>query len=339
MTRFSILVAAALLLIGCGVPVGSTGTGTPGSTPDSADAEPVGGSPDGDSLAAQLTGRSFETASAADATGFNLVPNSALTLSFYLDHEGRDAIGGDAGCNSMGGVAIWDGDTVRSDDLAQTEMACDGLMEQETWWAGLLTSGLELALDGDVLTVRAAGEAGPMQITMRDSSVLHPDLPLVGSTWRLNGLLEGDGSEGVAMSFPDGITASMTISEDPAGHLRLDVFNGLTWMSVPGGFDAATGEFSGGVVIEPADDADPLAATGGIVRVSGGLTGDSVGCPDGTTDCFVDMSLLGADFEFRTNRDTLTVTGLANYAGQGVTFIADDTAPAAEIPADDLPSE
>jgi hypothetical protein len=48
-------------------------------------------------------------------------------------------------------------------------MACEGLMGQEAWWAGLLTSGITLAPDGGTLTVTANGEGGPVTIRMTES--------------------------------------------------------------------------------------------------------------------------------------------------------------------------
>jgi heat shock protein HslJ len=124
----------------------------------------------GNALAEQLLGREFKTGGPADVTGYDLVPGSQLTLAFYRDHDNADAFGGDAGCNSMGAAAAWDGNTVRAaDGLTQTEMACEGLMGQEAWWAGLLTSGITLALDGGTLTVTANGEGGPVTIRMTES--------------------------------------------------------------------------------------------------------------------------------------------------------------------------
>lgn len=324
---------AGLVLAGCGVPA------EPGSTPATgamSTAEPdAGTTPDpdpssttkpaaGGTLAERLLGRSFETRGEGDVAGYDLVSGSALSIGFFPTQDGSPGFGGGAGCNSMGGPAIWDGDTVRAgDDFAQTEMACEGLMDQEGWFSALLHVGLTLSLDGDYLT--ATSTDGAVEIIFVDAAVLHPDIPLVGMTWRLDAIVKSDGMP----YYQWDVTASLTISQDPAdGHLRLDVFDGLTWLSAPGGFDAATGAYSGSVAIEPADSGDPLEATAGTVRVTGGLGGDSIGCPKDQPDCRIaEMSLLGGDFTFETHRDTLTITGLGDDADQGLTFTADTTAP------------
>lgn len=349
MTRFfaAVVLAAGLALAGCGVPQqpGSEpgpDASTSGESPATADGPSTASSGSaglsGGALAEQLDGRSFETRDAEDVRGFDLVPVSVLTISFGTDPQGNPSIGANAGCNGMGGSVTWDGDILRpSDGFFRTEMACEGLMEQEDWYLALLGDGVTLTLDGDVLT--ASDAAGTTEITYIDSSVLHPDVSLAGSTWRLTGLTQGSGDDGVAMSAPGHATASMMVSRDPAdGHIRLDVFDGLTWMSVPGGFDAATGQYSGSVTIEPTDfsasgevsdgEREPFDATAGTVRVTGGLAGDAIGCPAEKPDCRVaEMLLLGSDFEFSTHRDTLTVTGLGEYADRGLTFVVDPAAP------------
>lgn len=290
--------------------------------PGSAGPETTAPEPAGESLAVRLLDRSFETTGAGDVTGYDLVPDSALTLSFYRDHEGAEAFGGDAGCNSMGGRATWDGDTVRAaEGLVQTEMGCEGLMDQESWWAGLLTAGIALTLDGDTLTVTAEG---PVRITMTDSSVVHPDLPLAGTTWHLDGIVQGTGDDGSVSSVPGDLPVTMTISREDDGRLRLDVFNGLKWLSAPGGRDGTTGKPAGEVRIEPVDaTVDPMLATAGVVRVSSGLEGNAEGCEGGGTDCFVDMSVLGSDFDFHIKAGNLTVDGLGENAGHGFIFRAE----------------
>lgn len=84
-------------------------------------------------------------------TGHDLVTGSELRLSF----DG-DRLGGDAGCNQMGGeFEITDGVLV-VDQLAMTEMACmdpPGLMEQEQWFSDFLSSRPRIQQDGDRLTL------------------------------------------------------------------------------------------------------------------------------------------------------------------------------------------
>lgn len=327
LSRFAVAAAAVALVVGCGVPPSDSDTAIPGDTgaaePD--DNGSVAPDDDSSSLAEQLMDRSFETTSPDDVVGYDLVADSALTLSFYRDHEGASAVGGDAGCNAMGGAATWEDNTVRATELIQTEMACEGLMEQEAWWAGLLTDGVALELDGDILTVTAGSAGEKVTITMTDAAVLHPDQPLVGTNWQLDGIIDGIGDSGAVSSVPDGRTGSMSISRESDGHLQLDIFDGLTTMSVPAGYDATAAEYDGSVTIEPADaDDDPENATSGIVRITGGLGGNAPGCPEENPDCFIaELYLVGSDFAFETHRDRLTITGTGDNANKGLMFVAE----------------
>lgn len=350
-TLAAALLVAGLALAGCGVPSGASGTPGPAggdspapdgshtSSPDPGPSTLLGAS---GALPERLLGRSFETRGPGDVTGFDLVPDSTLTLTFDADPDGAPTLGAGAGCNHMGGPVAWDAGTARPiDGFARTEMACDGLMEQEDWFFALLNAGLTFSLDGDYLTARSAD--GATEILLEDSAVLNPDAPLAGMIWRLDGLIQGTGDSASISSAPPGLTASLQITRDPKdGHLRLDAFDGLTWMSAPGGFDAATGEYSGSVTIEPSQpDAldefadgtpDPLSAKSGTVRVSGELGGDAIGCASDKPDCRVaEMALLGGDFTFETHQDRLTVTGTGKYAGHGLTFVVDPTAPAPDL--------
>lgn len=147
--------------------------------------------------------------------------------------------------------------------------------------------------------------------------------PLLNTMWRMDGI----GSHPDTSSMPPGVTAMMKISDTRLGVLTVDVFNGLTWLSAPGGQDGATGAFSGTVRVEPSADADPATPSSGVVHVSGGLYGDGIGCPADHPECFVDVSVLGSDFHFDIQADRLTVTGIGPTAGRVLTFHADDSPP------------
>ena len=134
-------------------------------------------------------------------TGQTLVDGSRLTL--FFDSE---RIGANAGCNSMGGsFTVEDGVLVVS-DLATTEMFCDGLMDQETWYSEFLTSKPTITQDGDTLTLAS----GDVTIEMLDREIADPDRPLEGTTWTIDSVITGDAvSSGM-------VTGSITLADGTA---------------------------------------------------------------------------------------------------------------------------
>ena len=94
-----------------------------------------------------LAGRAFIS---SGVEGHTLVPDSSIRMAFEAD-----TVSVQAGCNTLFGGATWDdGKLTITDQLASTMMACsDELMAQDTWLSEYLTSGPELALDGETLVV------------------------------------------------------------------------------------------------------------------------------------------------------------------------------------------
>ncbi|MCC5950650.1 MAG: META domain-containing protein [Acidimicrobiia bacterium] len=132
-------------------------------------------------LAADLDGRTFLS---IEVEGHDLVEGTEIMLSF---EDGQ--LGASAGCNSMGGDATFDGDTLVVEGLFQTEMGCDPeLHAQDEWLAGVLTGAPTLALDGDDLVVTT----DDARIVLLDRSVAVPDEPLEGTLWRLDTIIDGD---------------------------------------------------------------------------------------------------------------------------------------------------
>lgn len=270
------LLVAALALAGCGAPGDAAGP----STADSAADAPL---PD------MLAGRTFLSTS---ATGRELAPGSRVTLSFGDD----GSVGANAGCNHLGGAPAWDGDVLTVPEMYMTEMACEQpLMDQERWLADLLTAGATVALSGNDLTLAGGG----VTLDLVDRTVADPDRPLAGTTWTLDGIVSGTGDSGAVSSAPQDFTVTLRVGQD-----RLDVFNGLTWMSAP-----------------LAADQD-LSASSGTVRVAGALGGDGIGCEGGGTGCFVDVSVLGSDFDYAIVAGSLTVSGTGPTGGTGLMFRA-----------------
>lgn len=146
---------------------------------------------------ADLAGRVFIVTGTA---GHDLVKGSTVTLTF---EPGR--IGISAGCNQMGGgYTIEDGKLVIG-PMMMTEMACEEpLMAQDTWISTFLP-GATITLDGDTLTLAKDG----VTLTATDKEVAQPDLPLVGTTW----IVEGIVTDQSVSSIPGGITASLVLAD------------------------------------------------------------------------------------------------------------------------------
>jgi len=135
---------------------------------------------------------------------YRLVKGSQLRLSFE-----NGAIGASAGCNSMGGDASWSDGTLIIDGkaLAMTEMACDEpLMQQDTWFADLLTSKPTLLQNDSGLTLTSNDTV----IIFTNEEVVVPDASLTGTTWQLDSIISGD----AASSVPEGVTSTVVFGDD-----------------------------------------------------------------------------------------------------------------------------
>jgi heat shock protein HslJ len=144
---------------------------------------------DGDAPPA-LDGRTFLSRS---VTGHDLVRGTKIQLSFNDGH-----VGATAGCNSLGAPYTLEGDTLVTEGqgMTQTEIGCDPPRhDQDEWLSGFLTSKPTLALSGNELTLTK----GTTTIEFVDREVADPDRPLVGTTWRVDTIIDGD----AASSVPD----------------------------------------------------------------------------------------------------------------------------------------
>jgi heat shock protein HslJ len=176
-----------------------------------ADAGSRAGSGGGATGMDDLSGRTFlSTAVTQDGQPHALVKGSRITLSFD-----DTAVGAQAGCNSMSGGASLDGGvlTISGNGLASTEMGCDPpLMDQDTWLAGILTSGPTVTLDADALTLTS----GDTVIEFQDKESAEPDVSLTGTTWTLDSIGDGSGAsaDGSVSSVPMGVTSTLAIGGD-----------------------------------------------------------------------------------------------------------------------------
>lgn len=176
-TALALLTVSALALAACG----------------SDDDNESSSAPSADDLA----GQAFES---TGVEGYDLVEGSTIELGFETD-----ALGARAGCNSLrGGYTITDG-TLEVGTMASTMMACDdALMAQDQWLSEFLTSGPEIALDGDTLTLTGSEST----ITL---ATVQP-APLEGTTWIVSGTVA---NEAVTVSLVDS-EASLTITDGQA---------------------------------------------------------------------------------------------------------------------------
>jgi heat shock protein HslJ len=130
-----------------------------------------------------------------DVAGHELVDGTQIRLTFDADR-----VGAHAGCNQLGGTWSVDGDVlVVPDEMVMTEMACDppALMDQDTWVASFLTSRPTIVLHGDTLTLTGSD----VTMTLLDREVTDPDRPLEGTSWVVEGLVDGD----AVSSVPAGV--------------------------------------------------------------------------------------------------------------------------------------
>lgn len=187
------VVLLTVLLSGCGT-LGGSGGGS---------GEGPGGTDRGTDGAPEVDGRVFlSTGVTREGEPSGLVDGTRVRISFA---DGRVSV--QAGCNTLfGGYRVEDG-VLRVDAMGGTEMGCpEELMAQDTWLAELLEAGPGIAVDGDTLTL--SGESAVL--TLQDREVADPDRPLVGTVWRVDGLVSGD----AVSSVPGGAQASLTLADD-----------------------------------------------------------------------------------------------------------------------------
>lgn len=181
--RLIVLAVPGLLILG-----GCASEDSPSDAPD-----PVS--------SADLVGRTF-VFGAAQVTGDHQPPAGGTGISLTFTDKG---IAGTGGCNRLlGGATVSDG-ALLVDDLASTEMACDKqLMKQDQWLTRFLTSGPSIQLEGDTLTL----VSGTTTLTLTDETAGQVTPDLVGTTWRLNSLVDQD----TASSVPARVTSTLTFT-------------------------------------------------------------------------------------------------------------------------------
>ncbi len=185
----------AFALAGLVVSACSSGA-TPSAAPSTGPSAAPSTAP-GPASADDLNGRTFVVTA---ATGHDLVKGTEVTIAFAA---GRISV--HAGCNQMGGgYTITDG-KLDVGPMMTTEMACaEPLMAQDTWVAAFLP-GATVTLDSDTLALARDG----VTLTATDRTVVHPDRPLEGTTWVVDGIVANQ----AASSVPAGVIATLVFAD------------------------------------------------------------------------------------------------------------------------------
>ncbi len=198
MRRIATVAVAALLLAAC-----NPGFASPppsGTRPALPSAGPGEGG---------LGGREFWSTA---VQGVALAPGTRVRLVF--DDDGT--IGASAGCNTMGGTWGFDGTTLTVQVAQMTEMGCpEDRMAQDGWLVDWLSSGATAAVDGDQLLLTGSG----VMMTLLDRVAAEPDVAIEGVDWVLSGIRIGSGDDGIAMSVPVGVQATLRLDD---GQLTVD---------------------------------------------------------------------------------------------------------------------
>jgi heat shock protein HslJ len=139
-----------------------------------------------------------------------LVAGTRIRLNF----SGAN-LGASAGCNSIGGTyRVQDGRLIFEGGV-MTEMACDPDRDrQDQWLITFLGSRPTIRLSGNDLTL----VSGSVAVQLLDRKVAEPDANLVGPTWTLASIIDGD----AVSSVPAGQSATLTFRSDGT----VDVFAG-----------------------------------------------------------------------------------------------------------------
>ena len=151
---------------------------------------------------AALDGTSFLSTSVTDGGADRpLVDGTRIRLGFT---DGQ--LSANAGCNTFGGNYRVEGGRLVVEGGAMTEMGCDDPRHaQDDWLFGILGEQPTVAREGDELVLTAGGTV----ITLLDTEVAEPDLPLVGTTWTVDSIIAGD----AVSSVPGGAVATLEFSE------------------------------------------------------------------------------------------------------------------------------
>ena len=114
-----------------------------------------------------------------------LVDGTRLRLQFF-EHP---RVSASAGCNSLSGEYAIEDDVFVLSGAGQTEIGCDlELHDQDDWYFGFLSGSPTIMVDGDTLVLDGDG----VHVEYLDQEVATPDAELVGVTWTVEAIIEGE---------------------------------------------------------------------------------------------------------------------------------------------------
>jgi heat shock protein HslJ len=157
-----------------------------------------------------------------------LVAGTRIRLNFAGTN-----LGASAGCNSIGGTYRLEGGLLVFEGGGMTDMGCEEpLHGQDDWLISVLDSEPAVRLNGNELVL----EADQVVIRLQDRTVVEPDANIVGPTWTLVSVIDGD----AVSSIPEGQSATLKFGADGS----LEVFAGCnrgggTWTAVGGGIEVS----------------------------------------------------------------------------------------------------
>jgi heat shock protein HslJ len=133
---------------------------------------------------------------------FQLVAGTRVRLGF-IDAN----LTAQAGCNTFGATYRIEGGRLVVDGGAMTEIGCDEPRnQQDQWLFTFLGSNPAVTLAGTDLTL----DNGRTSIRLVDRTIAEPDLNIVGPTWTVTSIIDGD----AVSSVPAGVTASLGFRAD-----------------------------------------------------------------------------------------------------------------------------
>ena len=133
---------------------------------------------------------------------FALVPGTRVRLGFTATN-----LTASAGCNTFGATYQIEGGRLVIDGGAMTEMGCDEPRNtQDQWLFAFLGSKPGATLAGNDLTL----DNGRTIMRLVDRTIAEPDLNIVGPTWTVTSIVDGD----VVSSVPAGATATLVFGND-----------------------------------------------------------------------------------------------------------------------------
>ena len=275
LTGAALVFGILLVVAACG---GDDGAIASDDDPDGNDRRPIGGT-----YIATAISESGQPRALIDGT----------TIRLRLE---QGALTAHAGCNTIGGDYTIERQVLRVDAVSMTEMGCDPARhDQDQWLADLVSSAptLEPIDDGFVL------RANTTEITFVDRAVVEPDVDLIGTTWLVDGFIEGRG--------PNASVSSTS-------HEAMLVFDGNGFVT---GHDGCNDFGFAGEAGQPPTQGLRYEVDENEIAFSGAAVTTDKACPDVETDRF--WAVLSGSVTWEIDGSRLT---LHDDAGHGVSFNA-----------------